>query len=55
MVAARLEGGDVILLACPVDTDAVYFITRPGIKSAADLKGKASAVTRLGSTTHFYL
>lgn len=55
IVAARIEGGDVVLLACPVESDPVYFITRPEIKSAAELKGKATAVTRLGSTTHFYL
>lgn len=55
VVAARLKGGDVSLLACPVDADAVYLISRPGIKSAAELKGKTAAVTRLGSTTHFYL
>jgi NitT/TauT family transport system substrate-binding protein len=55
VVAARVEGGDIVLLACPVDSDPVYFITRPEIKSAAELKGKATAVTRLGSTTHFYL
>ena len=55
MVAARLKGGDVALLACPVDADAVYLIARPGVKSAAELKGKTAAVTRLGSTTHFYL
>jgi NitT/TauT family transport system substrate-binding protein len=54
-VAARVEGGDVVLLACPVDSDPVYFITRPEIKSAAALKGKSTAVTRLVSTTHFYL
>jgi NitT/TauT family transport system substrate-binding protein len=54
-VAARVEGGDIVLLACPVDSDPVYFIARPEIKSAADLKGKSTAVTRLGSTTHFYL
>jgi sulfonate transport system substrate-binding protein len=54
-VAARVEGGDIVLLACPVDSDPVYFIARPEIKSAAALKGKATAVTRLGSTTHFYL
>jgi NitT/TauT family transport system substrate-binding protein len=54
-VAARVEGGDIVLLACPVDSDPVYFITRPEIKSAVELKGKATAVTRLGSTTHFYL
>ncbi len=55
VVAARIESGDVALIACPSDTDVVYFVARPEIKSAADLKGKNSAVTRLGSTTHFYL
>jgi ABC-type nitrate/sulfonate/bicarbonate transport system substrate-binding protein len=37
VVAARIEGGDVVLLACPVDSDPVYLITRPEIKSAAEL------------------
>lgn len=55
VVAARIKGGDVVLLACPVDADAVYLIARPGVKSAAELRGKITAVTRLGSTTHFYL
>jgi NitT/TauT family transport system substrate-binding protein len=55
VVAARAAGADVILLACPIDSDPVYLITRPEIKSAAELKGQASAVTRYGSTTHFYL
>jgi NitT/TauT family transport system substrate-binding protein len=55
VVAARAAGGDVILLACPVDADPVYLITRPEIKSAQELKGQVSAVTRYGSTTHFYL
>ncbi|HWP60905.1 MAG TPA: ABC transporter substrate-binding protein [Candidatus Acidoferrales bacterium] len=55
VVAARAAGGDVVLLACPIDTDPVYLIARPEIKSAAGLKGQASAVTRFGSSTHFYL
>ena len=55
VVAARIEGGDIVLLACPADSDPVYLIARPGFKSPAELKGKATAVTRLGSTTHFYL
>ncbi len=55
VVAARAAGGDVVLLACPIDTDPVYLITRPEIKTPADLKGQGSAVTRYGSTTHFYL
>jgi ABC-type nitrate/sulfonate/bicarbonate transport system substrate-binding protein len=55
VVAARAAGGDVVLLACPIDTDPVYLIARPEIKSPLDLKGQASAVTRFGSSTHFYL
>ena len=55
IVAARIAGGDVVLLACPIDVEPVYLITRPEIKSAAGLRGQASAVTRYGSTTHFYL
>ena len=55
VVAARIEGGDVVLLACPSDLEPIYLITRPEIKSVAELKGKSSAVTRLGSSTHFYL
>ncbi len=55
VVAARIEGGDAALIACPADTDVVYFVARPEFKNPASLKGKNSAVTRLGSTTHFYL
>lgn len=55
VVAARAAGGEITLLACPINADPVYLVARPEIKSAADLKGKASAVTRYGSTTHFYL
>src|SRR5262249_7786300 len=45
VVAARIEGGDVVLLACPRNLEPIYLITRPEIKSAAELKGKSSAVT----------
>ncbi|HEX9443342.1 MAG TPA: ABC transporter substrate-binding protein [Candidatus Binatia bacterium] len=55
VVAARAAGGDVVLLACPIDADPVYLIARPEIKTPADLKGQGSAVTRYGSSTHFYL
>jgi ABC-type nitrate/sulfonate/bicarbonate transport system substrate-binding protein len=54
-VAARLQGSDVILLACAADTEPVYVFKRPEIKSPTELKGKTSAVTRLGGTTHLYL
>jgi ABC-type nitrate/sulfonate/bicarbonate transport systems, periplasmic components len=55
VLAARIKGSDIALMACPADSDLVYLMARPEIKSAAELKGKSSAVTRLGSTTHFYL
>jgi len=38
-----------------VDGRSGLFDHAPEIKSAQDLKGQASAVTRYGSTTHFYL
>src|SRR5437867_4147631 len=55
VVAARVEGGDIVLLACPADLEPVYLIARPEIKSPSELKGKAGGVTRLNSSIHFYL
>lgn len=55
VLAARIKGADMALLACPADSDLVYLVARPEIKSVAELRGQSSAVTRLGSTTHFYL
>ena len=43
VVAAKVEGGDAVLLACPLDTDLVYLIGRPEIKTPEQLKGKATA------------
>ena len=33
VVAGRINGGDLALLACPADLEPVYLITRPEIKS----------------------
>jgi NitT/TauT family transport system substrate-binding protein len=55
VVAARAEGADIELLACPLDGDVVYFISRPEIKSAEQLRGKSTGITRLGTSVHFYL
>ena len=55
VVAARTECADLVLLACPIDADPVYLIARPEIKNPAELRNKTSGVSRLGSTTHFYL
>ena len=38
VVAARIEGGDVVLLACPVYSDPVYLMARPEIKQPPSLK-----------------
>src|SRR3990172_12273699 len=48
VVAARVKGGDVVLLAFPLGADAGYLVAPPGIKNAAELRGKTAAVTRLG-------
>ena len=55
VIAARVEGGDIVLLACPADLEPVYLIVRPEIKSPSELKGKAAGITRLNSSIHFYL
>src|SRR4029453_11918899 len=55
VVAARAAGGEMVLLACPVDVGSVFLIVRPKIKSIAELKGKPAGITPYGSTTHFYL
>jgi ABC-type nitrate/sulfonate/bicarbonate transport system substrate-binding protein len=55
VIGARLEGGDVLLLACPSDGAPIYLIARPEIRNIADLKGKRAGVTSFGSTTHLQL
>jgi NitT/TauT family transport system substrate-binding protein len=55
VVAARVEGGDIVLLASPTEMEPVSLIARPEIKSPAELKGKAAGITRLNSSIHFYL
>ena len=50
VIAARVEGADIVLLACPTDLEPVYLIARPEIKSPSELKGKAAGITRLNSS-----
>ena len=38
VIAARIEGGDVVVLACPTNLEPHYLIARPEFRSAADLK-----------------
>ena len=51
VVAAKVEGGDAVLLACPLDTDLVYLIGRPEIKTPEQLKGMQATIpmNRLGT------
>src|SRR3990172_1108639 len=37
VVAARVKGGDVVLLAFPLGADAGYLVARPGIKKTPQL------------------
>jgi NitT/TauT family transport system substrate-binding protein len=55
VIAARVEGADIVLLACPADLEPVYLIARPEVKFPSELKGKAAGITRLNSSIHFYL
>ncbi len=55
VIGARIEGGDVVLLACPADGAPVYLIARPEIKTISELKGKHVGITSFGSTTHLQL
>ena len=41
VVAARVEGGDIVLLACPADLEPVYLIARPEIKSRIRSQGQS--------------
>jgi ABC-type nitrate/sulfonate/bicarbonate transport system substrate-binding protein len=43
VISARVEGADVVLLACPADLEPVYLMTRPEIKSPADLRAMPAA------------
>jgi NitT/TauT family transport system substrate-binding protein len=54
-VAANLEGADIVYIACFVDKLNYQLVTRPEVKSAADLKGKRLGISRFGSAADFGL
>jgi ABC-type nitrate/sulfonate/bicarbonate transport system substrate-binding protein len=54
-VAANLEGADIVYIACFVDKLTYQLVTRPEIKTAADLKGKKLGISRFGSAADFGL
>ncbi len=54
-VAANLEGADIVYIACFVDKLNYQLVTRPEVKSPAELKGKRLGISRFGSAADFGL
>jgi NitT/TauT family transport system substrate-binding protein len=55
LVAASLRGGDTVMVASVVNKGLQRLVTKPDIKSPADLKGKRIGVTRIGAVSHSVL
>lgn len=55
LVAAALRGGDTVMVAGVVNKGLQRIVTRPEIKTPADLKGKRIGVTRIGAVSHSVL
>src|SRR3954468_18706212 len=55
LVAAALRGGDTVMVASVVNKGLQRLITKPEIKTPADLKGKRVGVTRIGAVSHSVL
>src|SRR4029434_41676 len=55
LVAAALRGGDTVMVAGVVNKGLQRLITKPDIKTPADLKGKRVGVTRIGAVSHSVL
>lgn len=55
LVASTLRGGDTVMIASVVNKGLQRLITKPEIKTPADLKGKRIGVTRIGAVSHSVL
>lgn len=55
LVAAALRGGDTVMVAGVVNKGLQRILTKPEIKTPADLKGKRVGVTRIGAVSHVVL
>jgi ABC-type nitrate/sulfonate/bicarbonate transport system substrate-binding protein len=55
LVAAALRGGDTVIVAGVVNKGLQRLVTKPDIKTPADLKGKRIGVTRIGAISHSVL
>jgi NitT/TauT family transport system substrate-binding protein len=54
IVSAQVEGADLQIFAAFADQLTIYLYAAPVIRTAADLRGAAVGVTRLGSNTDTY-
>src|SRR3954464_5392125 len=55
VIQASLRGAELKMIANTINRLVFTLMSRPDIKSAADLKGKKIGVTRLGGSTDFAL
>jgi NitT/TauT family transport system substrate-binding protein len=55
LVAAALQGGDTVMIASVVNKGLQRLVTKPEIKTPAELKGKRVGVTRIGAISHSVL
>src|SRR6266513_4347872 len=55
LVAAALRGGDTVMVAGVVNKGLQRIVTKPDIKTPADLKGKRIGVTRIGAVSYSVL
>lgn len=55
LVAAALRGGDTVMVSGVVNKGLQRIMTKPEIKTPADLKGKRVGVTRIGAVSHSVL
>jgi len=55
LVAAALRGGDTVMVAGVVNKGLQRLVTKPEIKTPAELKGKRVGVTRIGAVSHSVL
>jgi NitT/TauT family transport system substrate-binding protein len=55
LVAAALRGGDTVMIASVINKGLQRLVTKPEIKTPADLKNKRIGVTRIGAVSHSVL
>src|ERR1044071_7734972 len=55
IINSGLRGGDTAMIASVINKGFQRLVVKPEIKSAADIKGKRVAVTRIGAVSHTVL